>query len=126
MLADLIQVEKRILKTLGDGGHATKRGALELLALEEGLRILEQTDVISGDGLDQVLCGGQLAESDAEMVGIVEGVEKILVERMDILQPWESVENERDLFAEGLLRELDLPCVEVCKCQLCARAAARD
>ena len=47
------------------------------------------------------------------MVGIVEGVEKILVERMNVLKSWETVENERDLLAEGLLRELDLAGIEV-------------
>lgn len=125
MLADLIQVQERILKTLADGGHASKGGALELLALEERLRILEQAYVISGNSLDQMLRRGQLAESDAEMVGIVEGVEKILVEWMDILESWESVENERNLLAESLLCELDLAGVEVYSCQLCAPSAMR-
>lgn len=60
-----------------------------------------------------MLCGSQLAEGDAEVVGIVEGVEKILVERMNVLKSWETVENERDLLAEGLLRELDLAGIEV-------------
>lgn len=113
MLANLIKIEERVLKTLCDGSHTSKSGALELLALEERLRILEQTDVISGDGLNQVLSGSQLAEGNAEMVGIVEGVEKILVERMDVLESWEPVENERDLLAESLLCELDLAGIEV-------------
>lgn len=60
-----------------------------------------------------MLCGSQLAEGDAEVVGIVEGVEKILVERMDVLKSWETVENERDLLAEGLLCKLDLAGIEV-------------
>ena len=60
-----------------------------------------------------MLCGSQLAEGDTEVVGIVEGVEKILVERMDVLKSWETVENERDLLAESLLCELDLAGIEV-------------
>lgn len=60
-----------------------------------------------------MLCGSQLAEGDAEVVGIVEGVEKILVERMDVLKSWETVKNERDLLAESLLCELDLASIEV-------------
>jgi hypothetical protein len=47
------------------------------------------------------------------MVGIVKSVQKILVERMDILKTWEAVENQRDLLAESLLCELDLSGVKV-------------
>ena len=47
------------------------------------------------------------------MVGIVKGVQKILVERMDVLKTWEAIEDQRDLLAESLLRELDLSGVKV-------------
>jgi hypothetical protein len=39
------------MNTLGDGCHATERSALELLALEQRLRILDETDIIAGNGL---------------------------------------------------------------------------
>jgi hypothetical protein len=38
-----------------------------------------------------MLRGRELAECYSEMVGIVEGIEEIFVERMDILETWESV-----------------------------------
>ncbi len=114
MLANLVEIQERVLKTLGDGGHATKSGALQLLTLEERLRILEETDIISGDRLDKVLCGGQLAKGDTEMVGVVKSVEEILVEWVNVLKAWETLKNEVDLLAESLLGELDLASIEVC------------
>jgi hypothetical protein len=47
------------------------------------------------------------------MVGIVKGVEKILVERMNILKSWEAIKDQSDLFAEGLLSELDLTGIKI-------------
>jgi hypothetical protein len=113
MLANLVEIQKRVLQPLADSGHATKRSALQLLALEERLGILEQAHVISGDGLNKMFCGGQLTEGNTEVVRIVECVQKILVEWMDVLQSWKSIKNQRDLLAESLLRELDLSCVKI-------------
>lgn len=47
------------------------------------------------------------------MVGIVESVEKILVERVDVLQSGEAIEDEGELFRKGLLGELDLARIEI-------------
>jgi len=76
-----------------------------------------------------VFGGGELAEGDAEVVGVVEGVKEILVcageygglgwymcqltEGMNILQSWEAIEDSLELFAECLLCELDLSRVEI-------------
>lgn len=48
------------------------------------------------------------------MVCIVEGIEEIFMERMDILESRKSIENQGELFAEGLCRELDFSGVEIC------------
>lgn len=55
---------------------------------------------------------GELTKGDSEVVGIVEGVEQILVERMDILQTGKAVEDGAKFFRKGLLGELDLSSVE--------------
>jgi hypothetical protein len=60
-----------------------------------------------------VLRGRELAEGYSEMVGIVEGIEKIFVERMDILQAGKSVQDEGELFCECLLREFDFSGIEI-------------
>ena len=67
MLADLVQVQQGLLELLDEGGHAAEAGALQLLALEERLGVLNEADVVAGDGLGEVLGGAQLAEGDAEL-----------------------------------------------------------
>ena len=47
------------------------------------------------------------------MIGIIEGIEEIFVERMDILESREAIEDERQLFGEGFLGELDLSGIEI-------------
>lgn len=62
-----------------------------------------------------MLGGGELTKGDSEVVGIVESVEKILVERMNILQAGKAVEDGAKFLRKGLLGELDLSSVESCK-----------
>jgi hypothetical protein len=93
VLTDLLEVLKGTLKTLGDGGHTSQTSTLKLLALEKRLRVLDKTDVVTSDLLDKVLRGRELSQSNAEMVGIVEGVHQGAVERVDILQAREGLED---------------------------------
>ena len=74
MLTNLVEVEERVFETATDGCHATECGSLELFTLKEGLGIFEETNVVAGDGFDQVFGGGELTECDPEVIGIVEGV----------------------------------------------------
>lgn len=114
MLADLVKIQKGILQSLDKRGHATESGSLELLALVERLCVFQKADVIAGDGLDQVLGSGHLTKGNLEVVRIVEGVEQILVERVDVLKTRKAVEDGGELVGEGLLGELDLSGVESC------------
>jgi hypothetical protein len=45
------------------------------------------------DCLNQLLRSRQLRQSYPEVIGIVECVEEIAVERVDVLQFWETVED---------------------------------
>lgn len=47
------------------------------------------------------------------MVGIVEGVHKIAVERVDIGELWEAIENGSELFGEGLGCVFDFSRIEL-------------
>lgn len=49
------------------------------------------------------------------MVGIVESVEEVFVERVDVLQSRKPVEDGLELFGEGLGGEFDLASVEICR-----------
>lgn len=57
----------------------------------------------------------KLAQRNAEMVGIVECVEQILVERMNILQSGKTLEDGTELFGKGFLGELDLSSIKACR-----------
>lgn len=113
MLSHLIEIDQGIFQSPADGCHSSQRGALKLLALEERLRIFEQANIVARHNLNQVFGCRQLSESDAKMVGIVEGIEKILVKRVDILQTREVVEDQGELLAEGFLCELDFSGIEI-------------
>jgi hypothetical protein len=82
MLSDLFQINERVFEAPTDSSHATESGALKLLALEQRLGIFDETNIVAGYGIDQMLCGRNLAEGDSEMVGIVESVHQILVCRV--------------------------------------------
>lgn len=47
MLSNLFKVYEWVFEPSADCGHSAKCGALELLALEKGLRVLEETDIVS-------------------------------------------------------------------------------
>ena len=131
MLAHLLEVYERIFQPPAYGSHAAEGCALELLALEERLRVLEETNVVSRDGFYEVFGGRELTKGYSEMVGIVEGIQQVLVERMYVLKTGETLyfrlastlqqefksqrrtENQRQLFSESLLSILDLACIEV-------------
>lgn len=85
MLANLIQVEQRIFESTTNSSHSTKRCSLQLLALEEWLGVLEKPNIVARDSLNEMFRRRQLSKSYAKMVGIVEGVQEILMKRMDIL-----------------------------------------
>lgn len=112
MLSHLFEVYQRILETLGNCCHAPKGSSLELFALEERLRIFQESNVISGDGLDEMLCSRKLAEGDSEVVRIVQSIQKIFVERMNVLEAWEAIEDHRQLLRECLLCVLHLSGIE--------------
>lgn len=97
MLSHLVKILERIVESLDDGSHTTKGGSLQLLALEERLRVFDETDIVTADGLDEMLRRRKLAKCDAEVVGIVEGVEEVLVEGMDFVDARESLENLANL-----------------------------
>lgn len=114
MLSDLLKINQGIFQSFADRGHPTKGSAFEGLALEERLRILEKSYVVSCNGFDQPLCCRQCSEGNFEMVGIVKSVEQIFVERVDVLQSRKPVEDGLELFGEGFGGEFDLASVKIC------------
>ena len=112
MLPDLLKVDKRILEPLTNCSHATQRRLLQLLALEQRLSVLQETNVITGDSFDERLGGRKLAKRNTEVVCIVESVEQIAVKRMDVLQARECIDRLREALGKSLGGVLDLTSVE--------------
>lgn len=113
MLPDLLQIYKLVLQLGRDRRHPTKRRPLQLLALIQALSILQQTHMISGNRLNQCLGACKLAECDAEVVGVVERVHQIAVERVDVRQLGEVGERCFQFLNELLSCEFDFTRVEV-------------
>lgn len=65
--------------------------------------IFEKADIVSRNSLDQVTSSRQFAKSYLEVIGIVEGIEKVLVKRVNVLEPGKAFEDYRQLLGEGLL-----------------------
>ena len=86
MLAHLFEIHERVFQPPAYRSHSAKCCALELLALEERLCIFEETDIVSGDGLNEMFSGRELAKGDAEVIGIVERVQQVFMERMYVLK----------------------------------------
>jgi len=112
MLTYLVEVDQRILQSLANGRHSSQGGTLELLALEERLSILKESDIIAIDSLNQSLCCGNLAERYPEVVCIVEGIHEIFVERVNVCQLREAIEDSLELFAKSLGGEFDFSNIE--------------
>ena len=51
MLSNLLEIAQRRLKLLDEGACATESSALKLLGAVEGVRVLEQADVIVSDAI---------------------------------------------------------------------------
>lgn len=131
MLAHLLEVDKRVFQPPAYRSHAAKGCALELLALEERLCVFEETNIVSRDGFNEMFSSRKLAKGYSEMVGIVERIQQVLVERMYVLktgkpiycelasiqqsklQSTQRTENQRQLLSEGLLGIFDLACIKV-------------
>ena len=130
MLAHLLEVDERVFEPPAYCSHAAKSCALELLALEERLCVFEKTDIVARDGLNKMFSGRELTKGDSKVVGVVECVQQVLVERVYVLKPGETLcfelvlipqrrlirsrrtEDQRQLFSESLLSIFDLACIE--------------
>lgn len=65
------------------------------------------------DGFDQPLGGRELTESDAKVICVVERVHEVAVERVNILQTGEAIEDCLDLLCKCFCCVLDFTGVEL-------------
>lgn len=75
-------------------------------------QLTEEPHVVPRDALCQTLGRRQLAERNLKMIRIVKTVEQIPMERMNVVQAREALDDSAKLLADHLLRKLDLAGVE--------------
>ena len=109
----LLQVLQTLILPLHDGAHSSQCGLLELLTAVEGVAKLQQTHVVLGYVIDEVLGGVELPQGQLVVVFIVEDVQKIGVERVNVVQFRKLGDYSSEFIVEGLLGELDLLRVEL-------------
>ena len=85
VLADFLEELQSFILTLHYGSHASKGGALELLASVQTVTELEESDIVLCDLVNQMACGAQLTESQLVVILVVEDVEERGEERVEIL-----------------------------------------
>lgn len=71
MLTDLLKVRKRVFVAAHDGGHATERRALQLLAAEQTVTKLDQADIVLSHLLDQMPRSVNLAKRELVVILVV-------------------------------------------------------
>lgn len=113
VLADIFEVLESISELLAGSGHTTKSSALELLTTVQRITVLQETDVITTNGVDNVTDGTDLAEGDLVVITVIQDMHQITVEGMDIIDLREFDEDVSELFVDGLLGEFDLLHVEL-------------
>jgi hypothetical protein len=86
MLTDLFQVRKRVLLPLHNRGHSSKGSSLQLLATEQRVTKLEETNIVFSDRVDQVTASVDLGQGEFVVITVVEDVHEISIEGMDLIQ----------------------------------------
>jgi hypothetical protein len=113
MLANLLEITQTRLELLDERAHTTESRSLELLASEQRVSVLQETHVISSDVVDDVLGLVDVTQSQLVMISIIQHVHEITVERMDVVQLGEAVDDGGELLVKRRLHELDLAHVEL-------------
>jgi len=74
--------------------------------------VLHESDVILGDGVDEVTGGVDVAQGDFVMILVVDDVDKISIEGVDIVELGEAFEDFGEFFMDVFTGELDFSHVE--------------
>lgn len=126
MLSHLLQIAQRRIQLLHHRRHATQRSAFERLAPIERIAIsfkrkqmrpkelgffwqlLEETNIVFGNAVNETHRLIQRAESNLVVIAIVEHVDHIGVEGMHVVQTRELVQDALNLVVKRLLSVFDL------------------
>ena len=95
MLADFFEIAKGRLELLQKCADTTKSGSLELLGTIKRIGVLEQSDVVIGDGVGDTLSFVDVAEGQFVMVTVIQDVHQIGVEWVNVIKLREAIDDAR-------------------------------
>mmetsp|Transcript_45283 Transcript_45283/g.98246 ORF Transcript_45283/g.98246 Transcript_45283/m.98246 type:complete len:420 (-) Transcript_45283:60-1319(-) len=108
VLSNLLQVHQAALQLLDSSAHAPQRSTLEHFGLVGGVSKLHQLAIILGYGVHHAAHCVHLAQSELVMVPVVEHIAQVRIERVNIVDHREILQDFCELFVECGLRVLDL------------------
>mmetsp|Transcript_3081 Transcript_3081/g.6284 ORF Transcript_3081/g.6284 Transcript_3081/m.6284 type:complete len:211 (-) Transcript_3081:382-1014(-) len=86
MLPDFLKVRQRRLELLHRSAHTSQTCSLEHLALVCRVCVLQQTDVVLRDVVDDVAYSRNLAESQLVVIPVIQDIAEVRVEGMDVVE----------------------------------------
>jgi len=128
MLSDFFEETERRTESLDNLGHSKQKnvkekfwqrlwipsesGSLEHFASIQGITVLQESDVILSDTVDEVTSSVDVAQGDFVMIFVVDDVDKISIEGVDIVELGEAFEDFGEFFMDVFTGELDFSHVE--------------
>jgi hypothetical protein len=112
MLSDFFEETERRTESLDNLGHSTESSSLEHFASIQGITVLQESDVILSDVVDEITSSVDVAQSDFVMILVVNDVDKISIEGVDIVELGEAFEDFSEFFMDVFTGELDFSHVE--------------
>jgi len=107
MLSDLFKVAERRLEFLNQGASSTESCAFQLLGAIKRICVLEEAHVVVCDAVRDRLGLVAVAQRQLVMVTIIQHVHQVRVERVNIVQLGEAIDNSSQFLIDRLLHELD-------------------
>mmetsp|Transcript_9210 Transcript_9210/g.22947 ORF Transcript_9210/g.22947 Transcript_9210/m.22947 type:complete len:243 (+) Transcript_9210:1379-2107(+) len=112
VLPHFLKVRERPAQLLHRSAHAAQRSPLEHLALVQAVSKLHHLHVVLGDAVDYLLGRIDLTQCQLVVVAVVQHVAKICVERVDVVNLREVLQDLAEFLPICCLTELHLPHVE--------------
>mmetsp|Transcript_25357 Transcript_25357/g.59748 ORF Transcript_25357/g.59748 Transcript_25357/m.59748 type:complete len:390 (+) Transcript_25357:1345-2514(+) len=112
MFSDFFQIRQRRLLSLQDGAHSSQRRSLEALATVGGIGVFDHPNHVPSDLIDERTSRVELSQSEFVVIPVVQGVAKIGIEGMDVVEPRKVGQDGCQSLGNCLLSKFDLPHVE--------------
>jgi hypothetical protein len=108
MLPDFLQIRQRRADFLYYRAHPAQRSFFQRLTPIKRVSVFSQLQVVLGQVLSHILGGLDVPECQLVVIFVIQHVDKVAVERMDLFDLGELLEDAGQLLADGVLAEFYL------------------